>query len=299
MKINNMLPAILLLFALIPCNTIASSMENEDIWFFVLVKSNNYSQDQDGNLKLLNFHFFSELFGKEPGKIKSATLARTGSNADAFVYEDRGETFYYEGGHYNTVEAVDAAHPNGEYQFDISLASGKNISANMNLSGPSGKTDIPAPVEISFYQDGKKASQKSIDPALPLRVTWSPYSNGQADKNGIVDDMIFVVFQSCQGERVYHTGLPFKEADYTKYDVTELTVPANSFKSGQTYALFVEFPHVVDSKIANGIPGFTSYATATYADIDTTGETEANSCPDEIPPLDTGQTDRMDVEINE
>ena len=105
MKINNMLPGILILFALVPFNAIASSIENEDIWFFVLVKSNNYSQDQDGNLKLLNFHFFSELFGKEPGKIKSATLARTGSNAEAFVYEDRGEAFYYEGGHYNTVDA--------------------------------------------------------------------------------------------------------------------------------------------------------------------------------------------------
>ena len=298
MKKNSMRLRILILFMLIHFYVIASSSENNDLWFFVLVKSNNYSQDQDGNLKLLNFHFFSELFGKEHGLIESGRLTRTGGNGEAFVYEDRGETFYYEGGHYNTVEAVDAAHPNGEYQFDISLASGKNVSTSMTLAGPAGKTDIPAPIEISFFQNGKKANQKSIDPTLPLRVTWSPYSNGRADVNGIVDDMIFVVFQSCQGERVYHTGLPFKEADYTKYDVTELTVPANSFKSGQTYALFVEFPHVVDSKITNGIPGFTSYATATYTDIDTTGETEADSCPDEIPPLDTGQTDRMDVEIN-
>ena len=62
--------------------------------------------------------------------------------------------------------------------------------------------------------------------------------------------------------------------------------------------MFVEFPHVVDSKVVNGVPGFTSYATATYTDINTVGEIDPSSCPDELPPLDTGQTDRMDVEIN-
>ena len=275
-----------------------SATENDDLWFFVLVKSNNHSQDQDGNLKLLNFHFFSELFAKAPGKIKAATLSLNGSARKAFIYEDRGDAFYYEGGHFNTVEAVDKAHPNGEYHFELELASGKHIAADLSLSGPGGGTDIPAPIQIFFHQDGKKVHQTQVNPDLPLKVNWSPYSNGRADKNGIVDDMIFVVFQSCQGERVFHTGLPFKEKEYTKYDTTEINVPAGSFKPGQTYSMFVEFPHVVDSVIVDGVPGFTSYATATYADINIMGEIEPGSCPDEIPPLDTGQTDRMDVEIN-
>ena len=273
--------------------------QQDDIWFFVLVKSNNYSQNQEGELKLLNYHFFSELFAKEKGSIKSARLSLVGSDDAIFEYEDRGETYYYEGGHFNTLELLDAAHPNGEYRFEIELISGKKVEASMLLSGPDRRTDIPAPIEIYFHQAGEKIHQTKVNPELPLKVTWSPYSNGQTDAKGIVDDMIFVVFQSCQGERVFHTGLPFKEEEYTKYDTTEINVPAGSFKSGQTYSMFVEFPHVVDSIIVDDVPGFTSYATATYTDIDTLGKIEPGSCPDEIPPLDTGQTDRMNVEINE
>ena len=50
---------------------------------------------------------------------------------------------------------------------------------------------------------------------------------------------------------------------------------------------------VVDSRVVDGVPGFTSYATATYIDIRTLGEQSDQSCPDAPPPMDTGQTDRM------
>ena len=273
--------------------------EQDDMWFFVLVKSNNHSQDQTGKLKLLNYHFFSELFPKMPGRIKSAKLTRLGKTDKHFEFVDRGDSFYFEGGHFNTLEAVDAEHPNGEYQFEMEFASGKKVESVMSLAGPAGNTDIPAPIQIYFSQNGQRVKQDSVDPALSLEVSWSPYSNGRADPRGIVDDMIFVVFQNCHGERIFHTGLPFKEEDYTRYSVTSLTVPTGRFEEGQKYSMFVEFPHVVDSTIVDGVPGFTSYATATYTDINTTGETQAGSCPEKIPPLDTGQTDRMEVEINE
>ena len=94
-----------------------ATSEQDELWFFVLVKSNNHSQSMDGELKLLNYHFFSELFGKEQGKIKSASLTRLDKDEAIFEYEDRGEAFYYEGGHFNTLEAVDSAHPNTDYRF--------------------------------------------------------------------------------------------------------------------------------------------------------------------------------------
>ena len=56
--------------------------------------------------------------------------------------------------------------------------------------------------------------------------------------------------------------------------------------------MFVEFPHVVDSVIAGGVPGFTSYATATYLDFNTLGENAEGVCRKEMPAMDTGQTDR-------
>jgi hypothetical protein len=60
------------------------------------------------------------------------------------------------------------------------------------------------------------------------------------------------------------------------------------------HSMFVEMPHVVESTIVSRVPGFTSYATATYLDLKTVGENEAEACPEVIPPLDTGQTDRME-----
>lgn len=288
---------IFLFVSQISLSGLAGTSEKNDLWFFVLVKSSNYSQAQDGKLTLLNYHFFSELFAKESGLIKSAALRRKDNDSVPFVYVDRGDTFYYEGGHFKTVEAVDDAHPNGQYQFKIELSSGQQINADLSLSGPGGKTDIPAPIRISFFQNGKQKVPENIEPTLPLTVRWTPYSNGREDPNGIVDDMIFVVFQDCHGERVFHTGLPFKESNYMTYREKEVIVPAGHFGSGQTYSMFVELPHVVDSTMVGVTPGFTSYATATYTDIKTLGPSSVE-CPKAIPPLDTGQTDRMEVELH-
>lgn len=290
--------ALAIMLSLVLCGPASGSQKETDqgLWFFVLVKSNNYSQDIDGELTLLNYHFFSEIFAKGPGLVKSASLQRLGSDEPPYLYEDKGDAFYYEGGHYNTVDAVDAAHPNDEYRFRIELTSGESVNQQLSLSGPGGKTDIPKPVHISLLQGGRQISPDAVDPAKPLKVRWSPYSNGRSDPNGIVDDMIFVVFQDCHGKRVFHTGLPFKESSYMTFAAEEVTVPVGRFKPGQMYSMFVEFPHVVDSGVDNGVAGFTSYATATYLDVKSTGET-VEDCPRELPPLDTGQTDRMEIDI--
>ena len=46
--------------------------------------------------------------------------------------------------------------------------------------------------------------------------------------------------------------------------------------------------------VVKGVSGFTSYATATYLDLHTTGPLSDSACPDAPPPMDTGQTDRME-----
>ncbi|KPJ87371.1 MAG: hypothetical protein AMS18_14710 [Gemmatimonas sp. SG8_17] len=139
----------------------AACSEQADISFFVLVKSNNYSQDSLGQLTFLNYHFFSEIFVQPGGRIDSASLALDGVEREPIPYVDRGNHYYVEGGHFNSLEELDAAYPN-----------------------------------------------------------------------------------------------------------------------------------VVDSRIVHGVPGFTSYATATYFDLRTTGAVSDPTCPAVSPPMDTGQTDR-------
>ena len=283
---------VLLVLSLPGCSRPPDDTVESGLWFFVLVKSSNYSQSDTGELTLLNYHFFSEIFPKD-GDSGSFTGQMTRHDApDApMPYDDRGTNYYIEGGHFDTLADLDRAYPNGNFIFEMSsevLA----IKTELTLSGPDGKTDIPAPVTITLLQNGQPIEPGAIEPAGALTIRWSEYSNGGPDPNGIVDDMIFVVIQNCHGKRIVHTGLPFKRNDYLTYRAKELVVEPDSLEPGQPYAMFVEFPHVVDSVVVEGVPGFTSYATATYLDIHTSGEPVDASCLEEMPPMDTGQTDR-------
>jgi hypothetical protein len=271
----------------------AACSEQTDISFFVLVKSSNYSQDSLGQLTLLNYHFFSEIFVQPGGRVDSAGLAPDGAESEPIPYVDRGHNHYLEGGHFDSLEELDAAHPNGGFVFDIAAPTVRLRQVRLNLAGPGNRTDIPAPITISLSQAGVTVSPQAVDPTKDLIIGWSDYSNGAADPRGIVDDMIFVVVADCHGSRLFHTGLPF-EGEYLSYRATDVLVAAGTLDTGQPYSAFVEFPHVVDSRMVRGVPGFASYATATYVDLHTTGSISDATCPAVPPPMDTGQTDRKE-----
>ncbi len=267
--------------------------EQADVSFYVLVKSSNWAQATDGSLTLLNYHFFSEIFLEEGGSVTSASLSGPGLADQGARFEDRGSNWYFEGGHFDTVEEADAAYPNGSFSFDLSTPSVQLQDLELSLAGPDGQTDIPAPITIHLSQGGAPVSPVAVDAEQDLVVGWSEYSNGATDPRGIVDDMIFVVLADCHGERIFHTGLPF-QGDYTTFETTEVRVPAERLRPGHPYSAFVEFPHVADSRTDQGVPGFTSFATASYLDVRTTGQGGDEGCPEVAPPMDTGQTDRMD-----
>ena len=246
-----------------------------DISFVVLVKSSNYAQDAEGRLGLLNYHFFSEIFLRPEGRLISATLTRADSPSEPLEYVSRGDNYYFEGGHFDSREEVDRARPNGSYVFNITTPTVRLRDFELQLEGPFGATQIPDPITISLWQDDVRVHPLSVDPDKDLVFRWSEYSSGAEDPRGIVDDMIFLVVADCQGERIFHTGLPF-QGEYTTFRTTEMRVEAGTLRPGQPYSSFVEFPHVVDSWIERGVPGFTSYATATYLDLRTAAALSAN-----------------------
>lgn len=266
-----------------------------DLWFVVIVKSANHAQRADGSLELLNYHFFSEIFPRNGGKVTQATIARRGGPGAPWPYEDRGKSFYFEGGHFDSQAAVDAAFPNGEYVVNINTPSGVIADRAMLLRGDGGKTEIPAPVRIRLWQDGREVAPDRIDPGEELRITWGEYTGARADPNGIVDDMVFVVVADCHGERIVHTGLPFVEDDYLTFRETQHRVAAGTLAPGEPHSMFVELPRAIHTQKAGAVPLFTSYATATYLDLHTLGERTGPPCPDKPPPMDTGQTDRMEA----
>ncbi len=272
---------------------VAGCSQQSDISFFVLVKSSNYAQNAEGQLKLLNYHFFSEIFLQPEGSLTSAMLTRADFPHESMEYVSRGDNYYFEGGHFDSEDELDRTHPNGSYVFIITTPTVHLRDLTLLLEGTSGVTDIPQPITVSLWQGDVRVHPLSVDPTKDLVFRWSAYSNGAEDPRGIVDDMIFVVVADCQGERVFHTGLPF-QGDYTTFRTSEMLVASGVLSPGQPYSAFVEFPHVVDSRIERGVPGFTSYATATYLDLRTTGTRADEACPDVPPPMDSGQTDRMD-----
>lgn len=271
----------------------AGCSEQSDISFLVIVKSSNYAQDAEGNIELLNYHFFSEIFLQPEGKLTSATLTRSDAPDEPMGYVSRGDNYYVEGGHFDSQDEVDRAYPNGAYSIAITTPTVAVADFTLHLEGPAEATDIPEAIRVSLWQDAVQVPQTSVDPDKDLVFRWSAYSNGTKDPRGVVDDMIFLVVADCQGERIFHTGLPF-QGEYTTFETTEMLVESGSLRPGQSYSAFVEFPHVVDSRIEKGVPGFASYATATYLDLQTTGVNAGEACPDVSPPMDTGQTDRME-----
>ncbi len=272
------------------CDNSHQGNEDAGMWFFVLVKSSNYEQDRAGELTFLNYHFFSEVFPKDGNSDPiTGRLTRHDAPDTPMPYVDRGSNYYIEGGHFDSAAELDNAFPNGTFLFEISSKS-VHIKTELSLSGPNGETDIPEPIRISLYQNNEVVDPMQIDALQELTVRWSDYSNGRPGPNGIFDDMIFVVVQDCRGERIVHTGLPFKDKDYLTFRAEELLVSPETMRPGEMHAMFVEFPHVVDSAIVAGVPGFTSYATATYLDIHTTGEAPDTSCLEKMPAMDTGQT---------
>ena len=264
-----------------------------DISFFVLVKSSNYAQDSVGQLTLMNYHFFSEIFLLPGGQVTSASLSPATDPSRVMEFVDQGDTYWVEGGHFDSVEELDAAYPNGDFVFNLTMPSVQLEDVVLRLAGAEGQTDIPDPITIYLEQDGEMVSPLQIDATKDLVVRWSEYSNGAADPRGVVDDLIFVVVADCHGERIFHTGLPF-QGDFLTYRATEVVVEAGTLGTGQPYSGFVEFPRVADSKIVDGIPGFTSFANSTYVDLHTIGPASDPTCPTVRPPMDTGQTDRSE-----
>lgn len=277
-----------LVLTLVPAT---SQAQEKDLVFFVVVKSSNYAQARDGSLSLLNYHFFSEIFLKDGGRVTSATIKRKDAVGEPLKYVDRGDSFYVEGGHFDSLKEVDIAYPNGKYVFNIDTPSGAIQDLALDLTGPGGSSEIPAPITITLHQDGKQIDPLRIDPSKDLVVRWGDYDVGNADPNGIIDDLIFFVVATCHGKRIVHSGLPF-EGPYLTYRATEYRVPAGTLRPGEPHSMFVEFPNQVDTVVVDGVPGFATYATASYLDTQTLGKASGPACPAKPPPMDTGQTDR-------
>ena len=100
-----------------------------------------------------------------------------------------------------------------------------------------------------------------------LTVTWSDFSQGRADDNGILDDLIFVILQDAKGNRIAHSGRPFENRPYLTYADLEFVIDGKIFESGRSYTLSVEHALLDDTRTFAGVPAMTTRAVTTKLEL--------------------------------
>jgi hypothetical protein len=263
----------------------AGSAPRDHVSFLVMGKTTNHRQSAEGEIHLLNYHFFSEIFVREGGRVTDASLRFPGNAMHPF--EDRGSVLELHGGRFDTEKALDQSYPAGDYRLRFETPGGAIDGRVLKMS----RSRIPKPPRIVLVQEGKSVSPQSIDASRPLTVRWSDFEGASSDPAGILDDLVFVVIGNCRASRVVHSGRPFEGTPFLSYRVKEYTVPAGKLSPGEMHQMFVEHASV-DATEEDGIVGLVTYASTTFLDFRTSGSPAGEPCPESMPPFDGGQTDR-------
>ena len=248
-------------------------------------KTTNHRQSESGELGLLNYHFFAEIFVRQGGLVSDASLIFPGGQVQLF--EDRGNVLELHGERFDVEEALDRKYPAGDYLLRFETPGGSVDRRPLPMRG----SRIPEGPRITLLQDGKPVSPESVDPAKDLTVTWSEFEGARADPNGILDDLVFVVVGNCHAERVVHSGRPFEGTPFLTYRTKEYTIPGGKLSPGEAHQMFVEHA-AVDTSEEDGIVGLVTYASTTFLDFKSAGAPAGRPCPAFMPPFDGGQTDR-------
>lgn len=263
----------------------AASEPRDHVSFLVMGKTSNHRQSESGELRLLNYHFFSEIFVREGGRVSGASLRFPGEGKKTQSFEDRGPVLELHGGRFDAENALDFEYPAGDYVIRFETPGGPVEGRILPMRG----SRIPKPPRITLVQDGMDTSPQSIDPAKDLTVRWSEFEGARSA--GILDDLVFVVIGDCHAERVVHSGRPFERTPFLTYRQKQYTVPGGKLAPGEAHQMFVEHASV-DTTEEDGIVALVTYASTTFLDFHTLGSPAGRSCPEVMPPFDGGQTDR-------
>ena len=258
----------------------------DNVTFIVVGKKDHYRQDENGNLKLLSYFLFTDVVLTRDGRMNHATF--TAPNGTRMYYPAvHGRKSSY-GMHFGQRCWMDLAFPDGDYRIDISTPDGDVSGLTLSLSG----ADFPRTALVTLKQNGEAVPVNNVDPDQDLNITWPPFTEGRGDRNPVLEDIIFVTVHDCDNNRIGFGGRPRDDTPYLNYQDTEFTLSADKLEAGRKYALFVEHAILADIDQSTGIFGIASFAPTTYLDFATTGKNTGKACPDVMPQLEPGQSDR-------
>ncbi len=286
-----------LVFAIVVSSVVASLADDalaqdKHADYVVIGKSINHRQSQSGELTLLNTVFFAEVFKTPTGMITDAVLHGPGEAENGLRFSD-GDIHFLAGTRQYSIEALTKNFPDTTYYFSFDTPDGRVRRMPATFRRDEGEIRNPGPIKVSLFQNEREAHPAAIDPYADLTVTWSPFTKGAADPNGIIDDMIYVMMGDCMGEETVHSGHAISNPDALTYRANRFVVPAEKLFPGQPFQLEIEHSNM-DTGAWNDIEQIVTYAATTFLDIRTTGEDEmARGCPETPYPMDGGQTDRV------
>ena len=273
----------------LPIAVLAGPEQHAD--YVVVGKSINHRQAPTGDLSLLNTVFFAEVFETGSGTVSNAVLRGPGEAADGIPFSGDGIHFLA-GTRQFTIEGLTKNFPDTTYLFDFDTPDGNVRDFPATFMRDAGEMRNPGPIEISLFQNGEPALPGAIDPDQDLTVRWSPFTKGAADPNGIIDDMIYVIFGDCLGNEIGHSGHAISNPDALTYAATEYVISADLLEPGQPFQLEVEHSNM-DTAIERDIEIIVTYAATSFLDLKATGVDQSEKgCPSIPYAMDGGQTDR-------
>ena len=257
----------------VPDGTIA-----DHVTFYGTGKVARFQQASDSSLENLGPLFFAEIFIAAGGEVSDATIRFPDGSVKPLEYrysesDEIGDVMYLSGLADND-EALEAEFPTGAYEFTFSTPGGEVVDSVVSFEGGA----FPVQPVIIFEQGGDRIAFDAVDVNSDLVITWPPFTEGDADPNGILDDLVFVAIDSCTVEDVVHSGRPFESDDHLDYGAAEYIVPAGTLEPGQTYSMYVEHALLPHTQAEFGMPAFATFAASTYMDFQTAGETDPAYC---------------------
>jgi hypothetical protein len=154
---------------------------------------------------------------------------------------------------YTSQSVLDAAYPNGNYQFVIDAVHDHTKTLTLALSGnayPASAPYVTNPFESNVIF--------ITNPAAPFTLTWNAFPGGT------VNDFILVMLSDSQGNPIYQTPYP-GQAGALKGTATSVVFPPNSLPAGSLIGVSLIFAKVVQTNLTAypGVPGYAAYYTAT------------------------------------
>lgn len=279
----------------IPASAAPVASPGDNVSFFVLGKTWHFKQDSGGLHETYDVHYFAEVFLKAGGEASDASMRLLAPGAEPIPFDhetDNGAVLHAREGkiHLNLAD-LDAELPNGDYGFSFHTPAGDVRDFAVSLGSANSATDLPRPPTIQLAQGGTVVDPEAVRAGEDLQISWTPFTEGHADPNGIIDDLIFVIMEDCQGQRVYHSGRPLETPnplthpdrpsdDWLTYTATEITVAGAQLTPGMSYRLEVEFAQLLDTGRHQGVVGMSTYAVTTHLDVKTAGESAPGACPE-------------------